>query len=1040
MLFTLSKAMVHKRLFVLLIFTSFSFYAQTEIVLKGNVLAEVSSETLPGALVLINGTSIGTTTDAEGNFELKTTRPTPFTLLISSIGFQTKEIEVYEAGELLQIKLQTSGALKEVLVVGYGEQDRKDVTGSVSSIPTELKSQPVASVERLLQGSIAGAQVTQTSGQPGAGVSVSIRGYNSINAGSDPLYVIDGYPIYNDYTVGNAGVTGGPQINPLSSIATSDIESIEVLKDASATAIYGSRGANGVVIITTKKGAKNQSSVTYDGYAGVSSVIKEIPLLDAGQFWQLRKEAAANSGTSGALIGKNASILTTANNLGYSLDTTGQGTNWQKAAFRSALTQSHNVSILSGTDKTKLALSLNYFNQDGVLINTNFIRYAARINVEHTYSKKFKLGASFNVSNISANVAPANVVPNLLFTPPSVPIYKNDGTYVVQSPFEAANPTISNPINTLMNEINQTKTNRLLGNITGEYKILENLTAKVLVGADIIDNKQNQYLPTTIAEGAALGGYAAVGSQFTTNWLNENTLTYSKVINDIHKLNILGGFTAQHSETEGFITSAAGFPNNLSTFNNIGSGVSAQPVSSSQSEWALASWLGRVNYGLKDKYLVTLTLRADGSSRFGPDNKWGYFPSVALAWNAHQEDFLKNSKWISNLKVRASVGNTGNQSIPPYSSLSQLGYYRYNFSNTTVAGYAPQTASNPNLGWEQTTQTDVGTDVGFFKNRISLVADVYYKVTSNLLLSEPVSGTSGLSYYNATTNSGQLSTVFQNIGSMENKGYELGVLTKNLTGKFSWSTTFLLSQNFNKILSLGDGITQVIPNTTQPSVLQVGAPLGSFLVYETNGLIQPGVAALTPTADNKPGGQNYVDVNKDGKITTADQVLIKNNPPVILGLTNTFKYAGFDLTVFLQASIGGKLYNANEAQLEEGTGYLNSSTVMLNAYSASHTNTSVKAPYQDPTITISNRFIESASYGRLKNITLGYTLPLKLTARAKIKSLRFYVSAQNILTITKYTGFDPEVSANGQSLINKGYDQGVYPNSKMILGGLTLTL
>ena len=1040
MLFTLSKAKVHKKLFALLIFIPFSFYAQTEIVLKGKVLAEVSSETLPGALVLINGTSIGTTTDAEGNFELITTRPTPFTLLISSIGFQTKEIEMYEAGETLQIKLQTSGALKEVLVVGYGEQERKDVTGSVSSIPTELKSQPVASVERLLQGSIAGAQVTQTSGQPGAGISVSIRGYNSINAGSDPLYVIDGYPIYNDYTVGNAGVTGGPQINPLSSIPTSDIESIEVLKDASATAIYGSRGANGVVIVTTKKGSKNQSSVTYDGYAGVSSVIKEIPLLDAGQFWQLRKEAAANSGTSGALIGKNASILTTANNLGYSLDTSGQGTNWQKAAFRSALTQSHNLSVLSGTDKTKLALSLNYFNQDGVLINTNFIRYAARVNVEHTYSKKFKFGGSINVSNVSANVAPANVVPNLLFTPPSVPIYKSDGTYVVQSPFEAANPTISNPINTLVNEINQTKTNRLLGNITGEYKILENLTAKVLVGADIIDNKQNQYLPTTIAEGAALGGYAAVGSQFTTNWLNENTLTYSKVINDIHKLNILGGFTAQHSETEGLITSAAGFPNNLSTFNNIGSGVSAQPVSSSQSEWALASWLGRINYGLKDKYLVTLTLRADGSSRFGPDNKWGYFPSVAAAWNVKQEEFFKNNKWISNLKVRASVGNTGNQSIPPYSSLSQLGYYRYNFSNTTVAGYAPQTASNPNLGWEQTTQTDVGTDIGFFKNRISLVADVYYKVTSNLLLSEPVSGTSGLSYYNATTNSGQLSTVFQNIGSMENKGYELGILTQNITGKFTWNTTFLLSQNFNKILSLGDGINQVIPNTTQPSVLQVGAPIGSFLVYETNGLIQPGGTALTPTADNKPGGQNYVDVNKDGKITTADEVLIKNNPPVILGLTNTFKYAGFDLTVFLQASIGGKLYNANEAQLEEGTGYLNSSTVMLNAYSPTNTNTSVKAPYQDPTITISNRFIESASYGRLKNITLGYTLPLKLTARAKIKGLRVYVSAQNLITITKYTGFDPEVSANGQSLINKGYDQGVYPNSKMILGGLTLTL
>jgi len=1037
--FILPKSRKKSFLLMLLTCVSFSFYAQTENTIKGKVVAEASAETQVGVIIRIKGTSVATTTDVNGNFELKTTEPFPFTLLISYIGFQTKEVEIYEAEDPLEIKLQASNVLKEVVVVGYGEQNRKDVTGSISSVPTELKSQPVVSIERLLQGSVAGAQVTQVSGQPGAGVSVSIRGYNSINAGNDPLYVIDGYPIYNDYTVGNAGVTGGPQINPLSSIPTSDIESIEVLKDASATAIYGSRGANGVVIVTTKKGKDSTFSVTYDEYTGVSSVIREIPLLNAGQFWKLREQAAINTGTYGALLGANASIIASAKNQGYNLDTSGQGTNWQKAAFRNAITQSHNLSIMSGTDKTKLGVSFNYFNQDGVLINTNFIRYAGRINVEHNYSKKFKLTASINASNISANVAPANVVPDLLFTPPSVPIYNSSGSYVIQSPFEAANPTIANPINTLVNEINQTKTNRFLGNVSAQYKILPNLTAKILVGADVTDNVQNQYLPTTISEGAALGGYAAIGSQFTTNWLNENTLTYSKVIKKIHKLNVLGGFTAQQSITEGSITAAAGFPNNLSTFNNIGSGVSAQPVSSSASEWALASFLGRVNYGLKDKYLVTVTLRADGSSRFGPNNKWGYFPSIAVAWNAHQEDFLKDIKWLSNLKLRGSVGNTGNQSIPPYSSLSQLGYYRYNFSNTTVAGYAPQTAYNPNLGWEQTTQTDFGTDLGFLKNRIAVTADVYYKLTTNLLLSEPVSGTSGLSYYNATNNAGQTSTIFQNTGAMENKGYEVAVLTQNLINKFKWNTTFLISENFNKILSLGDGISQEIPNTSQPSVLQVGAPIGSFLVYKTNGVIQPGETPLTPTKDTKPGGQQYVDVNGDGKITTADQVVLKNNPPVILGLTNTFKYGGFDLTVFLQASIGGLIYNANEATLEEGTGYLNSSTVMLNGYSATNTNTSVKSPYQDPTVTISNRFIESASYGRLKNITLGYTVPLKITEKAKIKSLRFYVSAQNLLTWTKYTGFDPEASSNGQSLINKGYDSGTYPNSKMFLGGVTVT-
>jgi TonB-linked SusC/RagA family outer membrane protein len=1028
-----------KKIISLLLFTGGSLfsYGQTPLILKGRVMAELSREPLPGVIVHINGTKVGTTTDTAGRFELQTTQPIPFTLFIDFIGFQTKEIDVYEASEPLEIMLQTTNSLKQVVVVGYGEQSRKDITGSISSVPAELKSQPVSSVERLLEGSTAGVAVTQTSGQPGAGVSVQIRGNNSITAGSDPLYVIDGFPINNDYGVNDAGVIGGPKIDPLSTIPTSDIESIDVLKDASATAIYGSRGANGVVIITTKKGSRDQSLVTYDEYTGVSEVTKEIPLLNAGEWWQLRKDAAINSGTSGALEGKNASILATAKNQGYAIDTSGQGTDWQKAAFRSAITQNHNLSILSGTDKTRLAIAFNYLNQDGVLINTGFVRYAGRVNVEHKYSRKFKVSANINGSISSANVAPANVVSNLLLTPPGLPIYKSDGTFVLQSPFESANPAVVNPINTLTNEINQSKTNRLLGNTALEYAILDHLTAKVLFGADILDNKQNQYLPLTTAEGLALGGYGAVGSQFTINWLNENTLSYSRILNGVHSLNVLAGFSAQHSATEGEITSAAGFPNDLLTYNNLGVGVTPRPVTTSSDEWALASWLGRINYGFKEKYLVTLTLRADGSSKFGPDNKWGYFPSTGLAWNANQEHFLRDVKWLSNLKVRASVGNTGNQSIPSYSSLAQLASYRYNFSNTTVSGYAPLTVSNPNLGWEKTTQTDFGTDLGLFKNRINLTADLYYKLTTNLLLSEPVSGTSGLSYYDPNANPGQLSTVYQNIGAVENKGYEAGVVSQNLIGRLKWNTIFILSQNFSKILSLGNGINQTVPDANEPSVLQVGAPLGSFLVYETNGLIKAGGPALTPQQDKNPGGQNYVDVDGDGKITSNDRVLIKNNPPVVLGLTNTVQFGGFDLTIFFQASIGGKLYNANRAALELGTGYTNASADFLKAWTG--TNADVKAPYQDPAIVVSDRFIEDASYLRLKNITIGYTLPSRLTEKVKIKKLRLYVSAQNAFTWTRYTGYDPEVSLNGQSLIEKGYDQGVYPNSRTILGGITVT-
>ncbi|HVD97676.1 MAG TPA: TonB-dependent receptor [Cytophagaceae bacterium] len=1022
-------------------FLSLKVSAQTQdFVLKGRLVDELTNEPMVGAIVQIKGTSEGVMVDDSGYYELKTKRQPPFTISVSAIGYDTKDIEVYDNDEPeFNISMRQESSGTEVVVIGYGEQKRKDVTGSVSSVPTELKSQPVASVERLLQGTVAGAVVTQTSGQPGGGVSVQIRGNNSITAGSDPLYVIDGFPINNDYSLNDAGVTDGSKINPLSSISTTDIESIDVLKDASATAIYGSRGANGVVIITTKKGSKNQSSINYDMYTGFSEVIREIPVMDAAQWWQLRKEAAANSGKSGTLATANATALTTAANAGYTLDTSGQGTNWQDAAFRRGHIQSHNLSVLSGTDKTRIAISGNYFKQDGVLLNTDFIRYAGRVNLEHDYSEKLKITSYITASNTQAQVAPAAVVGALLLTPPSLPIYNNSGGYVLSSPFESA---LQNPINSLNNQLNQTKTNRFLGNVAADYKLFKGLTARILFGADVVDNKQNRYLPISTYEGYALGGFASVGNTNTVNWLNENTLNYSRVFNKIHSLNVLGGFTAQKSVTEGAVTASAGYPNDLLTYNNIGVGVTTRPVGSFSSQWTLASWLGRVNYGFNEKYLLTLTLRADGSSRFGPSNKWGYFPSIAVAWNAHEENFLKGVKALSNLKIRTSLGNTGNQAIPPYSSLAQLSSFRYNFSNTTVNSFAPLTTNNPNLGWEKTTQFDIGTDIGLFKNRISIIADYYYKKTSDLLLNAPVSGTSGLSYYDVNGNPSQSSTAYQNIGVVQNQGVELAILTENVkTKRFTWNTNFIFSKNSNKILSLGDGINQIIPQISQPSVLQVGAPVGSFLVYETDGVIQQGDNPLTPQANKNPGGQKYKDINGDGKITQdADRVVIKNKPPYVFGLTNTVKYAGFDLTVFIQASIGGKLYNSNRASLELGTGYTNASTTLLDHWTPTNTSTDVKAPYQDPAITISDRFIEDASYGRLKNLTLGYTLPIRLTEKAKFKSIRIYVSAQNMFTITKYTGFDPEVSFTGQSLVNKGIDQGVYPNSKTYLGGISVTL
>lgn len=1039
-----------KKFLSVIAFFSLSFgAAHAQDVIKGAVRDD-AGEPLPGATIVIKGTNTHAVTDIEGQFSISAAKEFPFTLLVNLAGYKQQEVEVYElTGEDLEVLLNNDNVLEEVVVIGYGELKRKDITGSVASVPLELKAQPVVSTERLLQGSTPGVTVTQTSGQPGGGVSVQIRGNNSITAASDPLYVIDGFPINNDYSVADAGVTDGPKINPLSSISTSDIESIDILKDASATAIYGSRGANGVIIITTKKGSKNgeRSSVHYDGYYGVQSVVRKIPLLNAREWWELRKEAYVNTPS-----GK-AATLPAAGTFKY--DTVGAGTDWQDAAFTEAPVQSHSISLNTGTDRTGISISGNYFSQDGILKNTGFRRYSARINLEHDFNEKFKITSYITGSYTDADVAPQAIVTNLLLTSPAIPIYDTLGDFVRNT---STDSPLQNPINSLLNQINETHTTRFLANIAGDYKLAEGLTLKVLLGTDLVFNKQNRYLPNTTYEGnpsggEGTGGIATVGEINTSNWLSENTLSYSKTFNNKHALNAVAGFTAQASSSKGFVASSSTFAFDELTYNALQLGTGSRTPSSSSSAWQLASFLGRINYVLSEKYLATFTLRADGSSRFGDGNKWGYFPSAALGWNVHEEEFLKTARQISFLKVRLSAGTTGNQGITPYASLSQLGAFRYNFSGTTVQGYAPVTASNPDLGWEKTFQTNIGIDLGVLNNRVNIVADYYYKKTTDLLLSASVPGTSGLSYYDASTNTTQSSTIYQNIGAVENKGVELGINTQTvISSHFTWNTILVFSKNTNKILDLGEGVDQIIPSISQPSVLQVGAPVGSFFVYKTDGIIQEdeaGSTALTPQANKTAGGQKYKDISgpdgvPDGEITQAyDRVLIKNQPGTNIGLTNTFNYkttvGDIDVSIFFQSNLGGRLYNNNRATLELGTGYYNGSKVMLDRYTPENTDTDVKEAYQDPSVTISDRFIEDASYVRLKNITIGYTFPKAWVSRLKVQNLRIYASAQNLVTWTDYTGYDPEASNAGQALINRGIDNGVYPNAKTILAGINLT-
>ncbi len=968
--------------------------------LDGSVIDAKTKEALAGVSVQIKGTTHGAVSDERGKFKFVTGQKFPYTLLVSYQGYES--LEIVANGSPLQIALKASSKeLGEVVVTGYGTQKKSDLTGSVSTVSAEAKSLPVSSVDRLIQGAVAGAQVTQSSGQPGGGVSIRVRGGTSINAGNEPLYVIDGFPVYNGDASVDAGVTNGPSINPLSGFNPSDIESIDVLKDASATAIYGSRGANGVILVTTKHGSKNRFAIDYNAYYGTQSIAKKIAVLNARQWGALKNDALKDAGKP--------AFYTQAE-----LDGLGEGTDWQAAAFREAQIQNHSLSISSGNEKTRILFSGNYFKQDGVIINSGFKRYSGRLNLDNEVTSKFKIGIYLNGSSTQAVVAPTGIVPNILSMVPVVAVRDANGNFTSNSSFGS---TVANPIATLSLQTNTTNTTRFLLNSFGEYNLSKDLTAKVSLGTDIINNKQNRYLPSTLYESSP-GGNAAIGSLSTLNWLNENTLNYKKTFGK-HSIDVLAGNTQQKSHTETYIAGASNFVSDAFAYNNLGAGTVLVTPTSSSTDWTLQSYLARVNYGYDSRYLLTLTARADGSSRFGKNNKWGTFPSAAFSWRASNEEFLQNIKQISSLKFRVSAGVTGNQEIDPYRSLSRLSSYQYTFANTLVNGLATSSFANPDLTWEKTSQYNIGIDLALFSNRIQLTSDVYYKKTSDLLLEVPVPFSSSLT------------SAFQNLGVVENKGVELGLKTLNLQGDFDWTTNFIFSANRNKILSLGGApyffVTDPASTTTLPTqIIKVGESVGAFYMYEADGV------------DPATGLQKYKDLNKDGLITQdADRKIVGSSQPKFLAsITNTFRYKNFDLSVFFNSSYGNKIFNWTRANLELGTGYTGAVATLLNRWTPTNTNTDVHKAIENPAVTISDRFVEDGSFIRLKNVSIGYTLPKSII----YKAARIYVSGSNLLLWTHYTGYDPEVNTNGQNSISTGMDRGAYPTAKTVLVGISLSL
>jgi TonB-dependent starch-binding outer membrane protein SusC len=1035
-----------------LLFSSlFASAQQQKIVVKGKVFDDKTNEVLIGASIKAKKPAVsqGTVSDVNGNFSIDA-KSLPITLTISNTGYREQEIDVYEYTEPITILLQQDlNSLNSVLVVGYGTQKRSELTGSISSIPKSNLSQITTSFDNLLSGAVSGLNVTQSSGQPGATSSVRIRGGNSINGGNEPLYVIDGFIVYNDNNSSNTGVgKAASELNVLATINPSDIESVEVLKDASATAIYGSRGANGVILITTKKGSKGSGHISYQGSFGWQQISKKLDFLNAKDWASLYNDI---------LTSQNLPKAFTQNQI----DQLGEGSDWQSAALQKGAIKEHQLSITGGDDKTRYAISGDYLSQDGIIKNTGFDRYSARVNFDRDVFDNFKIGInilgsvskqnvlSYNSTSINNGDAP-NTWVSIIRALPVVSIYNADGSYNYTNPYsdEAVNGVTANPISDLLNTIDETRANRTLGNFYAEYKVIPSLTAKVNVGADLLNTKQNYYAPSYTTGGISTNGYASVGNKVVNSYQAEFTLNYEKEWKDKHSLNVLAGYTTQKSDAESAVATSTNFSNDATTYNSLQSASTAVLPGSSASTSILNSYLGRINYSYLHRYNLTTSLRADGSSRFAPNHEWGYFPSVGLSWNINNESFLKKYKDISNLKLRLSAGTNGNQEIGDYQYLSQLTPAVYSLNGSLVTGYATTNIANPDLKWEQTNQYDAGFDLGLWDNRVNFVTDLYYKKTSDLLLTEPIPLTSGYS------------SALENIGAVSNKGIEIALnadIIKEKGQGFNWTTNLTFAKNINKVLSLGN-LSSFIPtfsstgmNYASPTIVEVGQPLGSFYGFVFDGIVQTG-DDLTKVPVNswaitavKPGDTKYVDQNNSKTIDSNDKVILGNSQPKFTyGFTNTFTYKNFDLSVVFQGSYGNKLYNALRNRSELTSLYFNSLSTVKDRWTTTNASTEIAAAANSSAYYVDSRYIEDASFLKLRSLVFGYTYPLHLGKQKKATPIRVFFDAQNLLTFTHYSGYDPEASQSGgndeQSSLYQGVDYGAYPSAKSFSFGLRITL
>lgn len=962
------------------------------------------------------GTNNATITDLNGNFTLNVTGRQPV-LVISYIGYVTTEVNVSGRAFVEVVLQEDVAALDEVVVVGYGTMRKKDVTGAVSSVRSgEITKNATSNVMQAIAGKMSGVQVVQNSGTPGGDVSILIRGVGTINDAS-PLYVIDGVP-----------VSGGMwYLNP------NDVESIDVLKDASATAIYGSRGANGVVMVTTKQAQEGHTEINFDYSYGIQHSAKTYKMLDASQYAALHNEMRTNAGPEYSL-----------NPAFADPESLGAGTDWMDAIFRTAPMQKVNLSMLGGNQKISHATSLGYYTQDGIMKNSSYNRLSLQSNISSKLASNITVRANVNLSAENRRTQPVStVIQNAMRILPSIPIYDDNGEYAGPTGNAEWNGNALNPV-AIINEQNyRMKGFRMLSNISLEWGIIKGLKFKTTGGAELGYDYNNSYIPKyKWGMNESKNTMQTVTSAYEQLYLWDNTLNYDKAFGK-HRINAMIGTSYQEYKKESVSAAGSGRASELTT--ELDNATKATDVGGNSYRWALMSYMARLHYSYDDRYLLTATFRADGSSKFGKDNRFGYFPSFAAAWNIGNEAFMQSVKPVSLLKLRAGYGQTGNQNIGAYAfadKLSVNGVYNFGsqrgFESNLVNLIYPYLLSNPSVKWESVEQYNVGLDIGFLQNRIVANLDFYVKNTRDMLTKKPVPQTSGTSLEQADWPP-------VNIGKVLNRGFEFTVNTKNFVGEFKWETSLNMSFNHNEVVSIGG--PEILNGV---SLIREGQPINSFYGYELGGIYQtldevftgpvmenraPDKASHNPYKNTSPGDMWFVDVDGNGEINDLDRTVIGNpSPDCIFGFNNTFSYKNFDLSIFFQGALGNQVWNGVRASHESMNSTYNQLATTLERWTGEGSSYSMpRAIYADPNNNsrASTRWLEDGAYAKLKNLTFGYTLPEKWIRKAKMKALRLYVSLDNLCTITNYSGLDPEAGLSG-------LDYGVYPSARTYMFGVSV--